>query len=176
MEIKIKLLSKAFLFIDNFGLTKSDGEKVLDLTNRSDSFIKTVITNLAYGISEADVDWKDLISLIKDSNIRKDVEDQLGVNVSIFSDTIDAVTEVLEIVTEEVIEETEEEQEEVPMQDTLPEENKIPEMNLADLLEGTTKIVSRRLLNADLSDEDKATLLSLETQGKDRVAVKSLLN
>lgn len=176
MEIKLKLVSKAFLFIEDFSLSKSDGEVTLDLSSKDDIFIKTIITNIACGISESNVDWKEMISCIKDEDIRKSTYDQLGVEVdtSKFKDTIEAKAEILEAEIEESDED--ETEEALPTEEEMPAVLEVPESALQDLLKGTTKSVAKKVKSANLSEEDKQALFALEEQGRNRATIKSLLS
>lgn len=180
MEIQIKLIAKSFLFIDDFALKKTEGIVPLDLSNKSDAFIRTIAASVACGIVESDFTQEEILGLIKDDEMKYNASKFLGVEAQVpeVLDVMDAPVEILEaeIETEEVAEEETEEEETVPSEDELPQELNIPESTLKELLVGTTKSVSRKIGNAELSEDDKKALYALEEEGRNRATIKSLLS
>ena len=180
MLIKITLLKKAFFFLEGLNLKKADGEVEVDLSDKSDSFKATIARSIVSGILTSDADPAEIVELVENelfkSNLKGDVT---NISDTSFSDEIETVAEVVavEVEEEESEDEEAEEAEESEFEDA-PSVEEIDEAlgeDISEILKGTNKSVSNKIRNADLSADDKAALLAIEKDGRNRTVIKKLL-
>lgn len=187
MEIKVKLVHGAFMFVDQFALKREDGVVSLDLSGKDDAFIKTIAMSIGCGKVVSDTDHEEVLKLISDRDARYQAATQMGVKTHVpevtivdeIEDVIEAPVEILEIVEkeEEPVEETkaEEETEDKPEEEELPKDLELPDMNLNSLLRGNNKTVANKIKSAGLNPEQKDELLALEEAGRNRATIKSVI-
>ena len=183
MLIKITLLKKAFFFLEGLNLKKADGEVEVDLSDKSDSFKATIARSIVSGILTSDADPAEIVELVENelfkSNLKGDVT---NISDTSFSDEIETVAEVVAVEVEEEESEDEEAEEaeeaEESESEDAPSVEEIDEAlgeDISEILKGTNKSVSNKIRNADLSADDKAALLAIEKDGRNRTVIKKLL-
>lgn len=180
MLIKITLLKKAFFFLEGLNLKKADGEVEVDLSDKSDSFKATIARSIVSGILTSDADPAEIVELVENelfkSNLKGDVT---NISDTSFSDEIETVAEVVAVeVEEEESEDEEAEEAEESESEDAPSVEEIDEAlgeDISEILKGTNKSVSNKIRNADLSADDKAALLAIEKDGRNRTVIKKLL-
>lgn len=160
MKIKIELISETFFFLDGLNISKPDGSVDVDLEDKSDDFISSIITSISVGVLSSNKKPADLIGLIKNDKKLESLSKRLGIEIGKIKDTTKAKPEIIKVELEEPqIESTEDEVNEI----------------FTKLLKGSNRVVSTRIKDAVLSDEDKATALKIEKEGRNRAVVKKLL-
>jgi hypothetical protein len=177
MDIKIELIEKAFFFTDGINLTKAQGQKSIFVPELSDPVIRTIGTSVACGILKSDTSYQDIVMQIQNDELRFDTQRNLGINIESAKLVDEVKMEVLEVIEAEVEVASEEVEEEVEEVITIKEDTPL-EMDddlLLSILAGTTKAVGRKVKRASFTDSEKSRLLELETNAKNRVAVKSLI-
>jgi len=165
MKINVSLIDKTFFFLEGLNISKGKGVEVVDLDNKSDSFYSSLASSIGFGILKSDMPHGDIVRLIRNEDLRESVAKRLKVDLS--KKIEEKIIDVIETDVEIVRIETEE-----PITESIPEE--VDEI-FKNILKGTNKIVSNRLKDLDLSEEDRVGLLDMEKEGKNRVVIKRLL-
>ncbi len=177
MLVNLESVYNTFFFLEDLCLTRGQRPHPVDLTDRTDSFIQVIATSISTGLLAADKSVTEIVESIIDPVTRQNVALSLGVKVeSIFSDTVTAEVEVIEVI-EEVAEEANPSIEaDTDGAEKEPEEEAEQVDPFGDILEGSAKAIAAKIKNADLTEEQKAQLLELEKNGKSRSAVLSIIN
>lgn len=170
MIINVKLIRSTFFFLDEVTLKKGEDPTELDISQRSDGFIKSILLALKSGILEADIEMEDLIRFIKDIPTRIEAQRFLGIPEDIIE-----VKAHVEVDAEDAVEAVEPVEDVVEDKGTDNEEGQ-KEGVLSDHLEGNVKQVVAKLRQAKLSDEQKIELISIEEAGKNRSIVIAAIN
>jgi hypothetical protein len=186
MEIKIRLVHGAFIFIDDFSIKRSDGDVKINLDGKPDAFLRTVATSIACGVLQSETAAIQVIELIKNGKLRQSTANSIGLNSSNgFEDIIESEVEILEVELEqeeevEIEDETdEEEDEEVEVEDEIVPADKLPQDSTLDsedeelkkLLVGNAKIVNRKLKSARLTEDQKEKLVTIESDTRNRTTI-----
>ena len=202
MKIQIELVSKTFLFIEDFGLTRFDGAVEVDLSERSDQFKATIAAAIAAGTIKSDCAVEPIVELINDNALRNATKINLG--LADFSDVVVSKPEIVEVEMKQQQEEDkaverqdennveeqesssnddeekEEEgqgQEEEDVINTESVEDESSNMSLDDqvlsvILEGRNADVIEKMENANITLEQAKHLLELEEAGRNRRNIK----
>jgi hypothetical protein len=182
MEIEVKLIHGSFIFIDKFSIKKSDGKVKINLSDKSDAFLRTVASSILCGVLQSDSDVTAIVGLIRDVQTRSVVAASLGLQVSLdVLDTMDAPAEIIsdaelesadDVVDETVDEQDESEQDESEQEETAEEDSGD---NLKGLLTGNTKAIYRKIVAAKLDQAQKAKLVEIEESSRNRTSVISVI-
>ena len=102
MIINVKLIRSTFFFLDEITLKKGEDPTAIDISQRSDGFIKSILLALRADILEADIELQDLVKFIKDIPTRIESQRFLGIPEDIVE-----VKAYVEVEAEDVVEATE---------------------------------------------------------------------
>lgn len=164
MIINLKLLRSAFFFLGDLCLAKNGNMESVNLDDKEDSFKKSLALSIHSGVLESDVGISDIVNSIKDLPIRIDLQRAIGLP----EDVIEIVVDTKEIKIESTVEESKHTEEIISTSD----DNK----NLEYLLTGSVKQVVAKIKEANLGDEEKLELMSIEESGKNRSIVIAAIN
>ena len=170
MIINVKLIRSTFFFLDEITLKKGEDPTAIDISQRSDGFIKSILLALRADILEADIELQDLVKFIKDIPTRVEAQRYLGIPEDIIE-----VKAYVEVEAEDVVEALEPAEDVVVNKGTDDEKGQ-EEGLLGDVLEGNVKQVVAKIRQAKLSDEQKIELISIEEAGKNRSIVIAAIN
>lgn len=163
MNVTLTLLKSAFFFLGELSLAKNQEAVLSDLHEKDDNFIKNIALSIRSGILGCDQDVKDIICHIKDIPSRIELQRLFG----IAEDVIEVVVDVVEVIEDALDSEYEEDKEEL---------KESTDKDLDSLLAGTVKQVVAKIKEANLSDEEKIELISIEEAGKNRSIVIAAIN
>jgi hypothetical protein len=166
MIINLQLLRSAFFFLGELCLSKNGDPVDVDLSNKDDGFIKSIALSIRSGVLNTDADISDIVKHIKDLPSRIELQRILGLT----EDVIEVVADSVEVISDlfDGDEETETE--------TAIEEEKQQEKDISSLLSGPIKQVVLKIKEANLSDEEKIELISIEEANKNRSIVIAAIN
>lgn len=164
MIINLKLLRSAFFFLGDLCLTKNGNMESVNLDDKEDSFKKSLALSIHSGVLESDVGISDIVNSIKDLPTRIDLQRAIRLP----EDVIEIVVDTKEVKIESTVEESKHTEEIISTSD----DNK----NLEDLLTGSVKQVVAKIKEANLGDEEKLELMSIEESGKNRSIVIAAIN
>jgi len=165
MKINVSLIDKTFFFLGDLNVSKTKGSEIVDLSNKNDGFYSSLANAIGLGILKSDMSHGELVKMIRDEDLRRSVAKKLKVDLSkvvekkVINEE-DTTVEIIGIETDEVVKEQ-----------TIEEVDE----TFRNLLKGTNRVVTSRLKDLDLSEEDKVGLLVVEKEGKNRVVIKKLL-
>lgn len=167
MIINLKLLRSAFFFLGDLCLTKNGNMESVNLDDKEDSFKKSLALSIHSGVLESDLSIAEIASSIKDLPVRIDLQRALGLP----EDVIEVVAKTEEVKTENIPSEDKSAQEDIVKEDKTEDDKGIDV-----LLSGSVKQVLAKLKEANLSDEEKLELMSIEESGKNRSIVIAAIN
>lgn len=164
MIINLQLLRSAFFFLGELCLSKNGDPVDVDISNKDDGFIKSIALSIRSGVLNTDADISDIVKHIKDLPSRIELQRILGLT----EDVIEVVADSVEVISDlfDGDEETE----------TETEEEKQQEKDISSLLSGPIKQVVLKIKEANLSDEEKIELISIEEANKNRSIVIAAIN
>ncbi|WP_288983402.1 hypothetical protein [uncultured Flavobacterium sp.] len=164
MIINLQLLRSAFFFLGELCLSKNGDPVDVDISNKDDGFIKSIALSIRSGVLNTDADISDIVKNIKDLPSRIELQRILG----LAEDVIEVVADSVEVISDlfDGDEETE----------TETEEEKQQEKDISSLLSGPIKQVVLKIKEANLSDEEKIELISIEEANKNRSIVIAAIN
>lgn len=164
MIINLQLLRSAFFFLGELCLSKNGDPVDIDISNKDDGFIKSIALSIRSGVLNTDADISDIVKHIKDLPSRIELQRILG----LAEDVIEVVADSVEVISDlfDGDEETE----------TETEEEKQQEKDISSLLSGPIKQVVLKIKEANLSDEEKIELISIEEANKNRSIVIAAIN
>ena len=164
MIINLQLLRSAFFFLGELCLSKNGDPVDIDISNKDDGFIKSIALSIRSGVLNTDADISDIVKNIKDLPSRIELQRILG----LAEDVIEVVADSVEVISDlfDGDEETE----------TETEEEKQQEKDISSLLSGPIKQVVLKIKEANLSDEEKIELISIEEANKNRSIVIAAIN
>lgn len=164
MIINLQLLRSAFFFLGELCLSKNGDPVDVDISNKDDGFIKSIALSIRSGVLNTDADISDIVKHIKDLPSRIELQRILG----LAEDVIEVVADSVEVISDlfDGDEETE----------TETEEEKQQEKDISSLLSGPIKQVVLKIKEANLSDEEKIELISIEEANKNRSIVIAAIN
>ena len=162
MKISLETVYNGFFFLEDLSLVKGKPATEVDLSDKSDSFIKTIAIGVSIGTLRSNVGVKQIINLIQNKRIR------LELLSSLLGETIEEELSITETVTAEV-EIVESIQEDIPS--TEDEDQDEPVDPFAEILDGSNKTVIAKIKNACLTEEQKSKLIELEVANRNRVAI-----
>lgn len=171
MIINVKLIRSTFFFLDDLTLRKGEDPTAIDISQRSDGFIKSILLAIKGDIIEADIDLQDLVKFIKDIPTRIESQRFLGVPEDIIE-----VKAYVEVEAEDVAESIEPVETTVEDEGNSNEEGQEDQGMLIDILDGNVKQVVAKIRQSNLSDEQKIELISIEEAGKNRSIVIAAIN
>lgn len=162
MIINLQLLRSAFFFLGELCLSKNGDPVDIDISNKDDGFIKSIALSIRSGVLNTDADISDIVKHIKDLPSRIELQRILG----LAEDVIEVVADSVEVISDlfDGDEETE------------TEEEKQQEKDISSLLSGPIKQVVLKIKEANLSDEEKIELISIEEANKNRSIVIAAIN
>lgn len=162
MIINLQLLRSAFFFLGELCLSKNGDPVDVDISNKDDGFIKSIALSIRSGVLNTDADISDIVKHIKDLPSRIELQRILG----LAEDVIEVVADSVEVISDlfDGDEETE------------TEEEKQQEKDISSLLSGPIKQVVLKIKEANLSDEEKIELISIEEANKNRSIVIAAIN
>lgn len=162
MIINLQLLRSAFFFLGELCLSKNGDPVDVDISNKDDGFIKSIALSIRSGVLNTDADISDIVKHIKDLPSRIELQRILG----LAEDVIEVVADSVEVISDlfDGDEETE------------AEEEKQQEKDISSLLSGPIKQVVLKIKEANLSDEEKIELISIEEANKNRSIVIAAIN
>lgn len=168
MKITVQLIRSTFYFLEDISLTKG-GITQVDMDNRSDSFISSLVASIKGGILEADIGVEDLICMVKDNYTRLGLKVRYGLEADekdlVIKEEAEAVIISVDEKTDEVDEAVNEEAEqEAPV-----------EVDLQKILAGSAKNVLASIKNDGLTDEQLESMLELEKANKGRAMIIAAL-
>lgn len=168
MKITVQLTRSTFYFLEDISLTKG-GITQIDMDNRSDSFISSLVASIKGGILEADIGVEDLICMVKDNYTRLGLKVRYGLDADekdlVIKEEAEAVIISVDEKTDEVDEAVSEEAEpEAPV-----------EVDLQKILAGSAKNVLASIKNDGLTDEQLESMLELEKANKGRAMIIAAL-
>ncbi len=168
MIINLQLLRSAFFFLGELCLSKNGDPVDVDISNKDDGFIKSIALSIRSGVLNTDADISDIVKHIKDLPSRIELQRILGLT----EDVIEVVADSVEVISDlfDGDEGTETETE------TETEEEKQQEKDISSLLSGPIKQVVLKIKEANLSDEEKIELISIEEANKNRSIVIAAIN
>ena len=160
MIINLQLLRSAFFFLGELCLSKNGDPVDVDISNKDDGFIKSIALSIRSGVLNTDADISDIVKHIKDLPSRIELQRILG----LAEDVIEVVADSVEVIADlfDGDEETEEEKQQ--------------EKDISSLLSGPIKQVVLKIKEANLSDEEKIELISIEEANKNRSIVIAAIN
>ena len=166
MIINLQLLRSAFFFLGELCLSKNGDPVDVDISNKDDGFIKSIALSIRSGVLNTDADISDIVKHIKDLPSRIELQRILG----LAEDVIEVVADSVEVISDlfDGDEETETE--------TETEEEKQQEKDISSLLSGPIKQIVLKIKEANLSDEEKIELISIEEANKNRSIVIAAIN
>ena len=164
MIINLQLLRSAFFFLGELCLSKNGDPVDVDISNKDDGFIKSIALSIRSGVLNTDADISDIVKHIKDLPSRIELQRILG----LAEDVIEVVADSVEVISDlfDGDEETE----------TETEEEKQQEKDISSLLSGPIKQIVLKIKEANLSDEEKIELISIEEANKNRSIVIAAIN
>ena len=162
MIINLQLLRSAFFFLGELCLSKNGDPVDIDISNKDDGFIKSIALSIRSGVLNTDADISDVVKNIKDLPSRIELQRILG----LAEDVIEVVADSVEVISDlfDGDEETE------------AKEEKQQEKDISSLLSGPIKQVVLKIKEANLSDEEKIELISIEEANKNRSIVIAAIN
>ncbi len=168
MKITVQLTRSTFYFLEDISLTKG-GITQIDMDNRSDSFISSLVASIKGGILEADIGVEDLICMVKDNYTRLGLKVRYGLEADekdlVIKEEAEAVIISVDEKTDEIDEAVNEEAEqEAPV-----------EVDLQKILAGSAKNVLASIKNDGLTDEQLESMLELEKANKGRAMIIAAL-
>ena len=158
MIINLQLLRSAFFFLGELCLSKNGDPVDVDISNKDDGFIKSIALSIRSGVLDTDADISDIVKNIKDLPSRIELQRILG----LAEDIIEVVADSVEVI--------------VDLFDGDEEEEKQQEKDISSLLSGPVKQVVLKIKEANLSDEEKIELISIEEANKNRSIVIAAIN
>lgn len=164
MKIKIHLQEKTFFFLGNINIAKADGQVEIDLSGKQDNVIGTIASSIAMGIIGSDTAYSSIVDQIKDVDLKKDLQIQLGIESTDFQDTEEVKVEIVEAEVEVQVEDKEAEEVATEIR-----------VITADILDGASKTVATRIKKMDLTEDEAKVLLAMEISGKKRILIKKIL-
>lgn len=168
MKITVQLTRSTFYFLEDVSLTKG-GITQVDMDNRSDSFISSLVASIKGGILEADIGVEDLICMVKDNYTRLGLKVRYGLDADEKDLTIKEEAEAVVISVDEKIDEVDE----AVSEETEPETP--AEVDLQKILAGSAKNVLASIKNDGLTDEQLESMLELEKANKGRAMIIAAL-
>lgn len=162
MIINLQLLRSAFFFLGELCLSKNGDPVDVDISNKDDGFIKSIALSIRSGVLNTDADISDIVKHIKDLPSRIELQRILG----LAEDVIEVVADSAEVISD--LFDGDEEAE--------TEEEKQQEKDISSLLSGSIKQVVLKIKEANLSDEEKIELISIEEANKNRSIVIAAIN
>lgn len=164
MKITVQLTRSTFYFLEDVSLTKG-GITQVDMDNRSDSFISSLVASIKGGILEADIGVEDLICMVKDNYTRLGLKVRYGLDADEKDLAIKEEAEAVIISIDEADETVgEEAEQEAPV-----------EVDLQKILAGSAKNVLASIKNDGLTDEQLESMLELEKANKGRAMIIAAL-
>jgi|GEM_PF-4119557 len=160
MIINLQLLRSAFFFLGDLCLSKNGDPVDIDISNKDDGFIKSIALSIRSGVLDTDTDISDIVKNIKDLPSRIELQRILG----LAEDIIEVVADSAEVIVD-LLDGDEE-----------AEEDKQEEKDISSLLSGSVKQVVLKIKEANLSDEEKIELISIEEANKNRSIVIAAIN
>lgn len=157
MIINLQLLRSAFFFLGDLCLSKNGDPVDVDISNKDDGFIKSIALSVRSGVLDTDANISDIVKHIKDLPSRIELQRILG----LAEDVIEVVADSVEVVVDLFDGDEKEEQQ---------------EKDISSLLSGTVKQVVLKIKEANLSDEEKIELISIEEANKNRSIVIAAIN
>lgn len=157
MIINLQLLRSAFFFLGELCLSKNGDPVDIDISNKDDGFIKSIALSIRSGVLNTDADISDIVKHIKDLPSRIELQRILGLT----EDVIEVVADSVEVISD--------------LFDG-DEEEKQQEKDISSLLSGPIKQVVLKIKEANLSDEEKIELISIEEANKNRSIVIAAIN
>lgn len=157
MIINLQLLRSAFFFLGELCLSKNGDPVDVDISNKDDGFIKSIALSIRSGVLNTDADISDIVKNIKDLPSRIELQRILG----LAEDVIEVVADSVEVISDLFDGDEEEEQQ---------------EKDISSLLSGPIKQVVLKIKEANLSDEEKIELISIEEANKNRSIVIAAIN
>lgn len=157
MIINLQLLRSAFFFLGELCLSKNGDPVDVDISNKDDGFIKSIALSIRSGVLNTDADISDIVKHIKDLPSRIELQRILG----LAEDVIEVVADSVEVISDLFDGDEEEEQQ---------------EKDISSLLSGPIKQVVLKIKEANLSDEEKIELISIEEANKNRSIVIAAIN
>lgn len=164
MIINLQLLRSAFFFLGELCLSKNGDPVDVDISNKDDGFIKSIALSIRSGVLDTDADISDIVKHIKDLPSRIELQRILG----LAEDVIEVVADSVEVISDLFDGDKETE--------TEAEEEKQQEKDISSLLSGPIKQVVLKIKEANLSDEEKIELISIEEANKNRSIVIAAIN
>ena len=158
MIINLQLLRSAFFFLGELCLSKNGDPVDVDISNKDDGFIKSIALSIRSGVLNTDADISDIVKHIKDLPSRIELQRILG----LAEDVIEVIADSVEVI--------------VDLFDGDKEEEKQQEKDISSLLSGPVKQVVLKIKEANLSDEEKIELISIEEANKNRSIVIAAIN
>jgi hypothetical protein len=171
MKITVQLTRSTFYFLEDVSLTKG-GITQVDMDNRSDSFISSLVASIKGGILEADIGVEDLICMVKDNYTRLGLKIRYGLDADEKDLAIKEEAEAVVISVDEKIDEVDEVDEAVS-EEVEPEAP--AEVDLQKILAGSAKNVLASIKNDGLTDEQLESMLELEKANKGRAMIIAAL-
>lgn len=164
MKITVQLTRSTFYFLEDVSLTKG-GITQVDMDNRSDGFISSLVASIKGGILEADIGVEDLICMVKDNYTRLGLKVRYGLDTDEKDLAIKEEAEAVIISIDEADETVgEEAEQEAPV-----------EVDLQKILAGSAKNVLASIKNDGLTDEQLESMLELEKANKGRAMIIAAL-
>lgn len=178
-KIKVILVGKTFLFLDDIGLQRGKPATTIDLEGRTDDFIRVIGSSIGLGFLSSDTPYLDVLSHIKEDNIRAAAVASIGVDKIKAEDMVMSNTKNSKSKAKEQSKEEQKEPEEVLVEaDATESEVKEVDRNLSDsalqkALTGAAKAVARKLSSLDPapSKSDIDFLINIEESGRNRVSI-----
>lgn len=168
MKITVQLTRSTFYFLEDVSLTKG-GITQVDMDNRSDSFISSLVASIKGGILEADIGVEDLICMVKDNYTRLGLKIRYGLDADEKDLTIKEEAEAVVISVDEKINEVDE----AVSEEAEPEAP--AEVDLQKILAGSAKNVLASIKNDGLTNEQLESMLELEKANKGRAMIIAAL-
>lgn len=169
MKIKAKLANKTFFFLGDITLSKSGGETIIDLDGRDDNVLVALTRAVAQAVIVSDTDAKDILALVQNKDIKRQVALQSGWGKPDFESTETVKAEVVAMEVEEIPEVK------APGAEEVPEVEEVKARDLSSLLEGSARSAGNKIKKAGLTNEEKSRVLAAEKEGLNRSAVKKVL-
>ncbi len=169
MKVNLTLKTLGFFFVGDIGLDTKNNQTEVDLEGRSDAFVATIIHNILLGKLEASVSTKELLDQIKGQDMKEKVGRAARIEVAPKVEDVAPVEVEVKVDPVPVVEEVSSEV--APVVDVVPSADEV----LGNLLDGGVRKVLEGVEKSNLSKEELQKLLDLEKEGKNRIAVKTVL-
>lgn len=159
MKVKLNMKSPGFFFLGDISLNQTIKDFEVDLKEKADHVIAAVMHSVMVGKVTVDKQLHEILDLISDTDLKSKMAKRAGIVLPEVS-----VAEVKpSVLVNDIIK---------PVEEVVPSADEI----LGNLLTGGSKRVVENIQMANLSKDELTKILELESIGKNRIAVKTVIS